>query len=39
MTPSPESELETLKQQATYFQGALGDIQSRIEELQAQSSK
>lgn len=38
VTLVPESELETLKQQASYFQGTLGDIQKRIEELQAQSS-
>jgi len=35
--PSRELELETLKQQAGYFQGALEDIQKRIEELEAQS--
>lgn len=37
VAPSREQELETLKQQAGYFQGALEDIQKRIDELQAQS--
>ncbi len=36
VTPNTEQELETLKQQANYFQGALEDIQKRIDELQAQ---
>jgi hypothetical protein len=31
--PTREQELETLKQQAAQFQGALTDIQKRIEEL------
>jgi hypothetical protein len=37
MTPSREQELDVLKQQAAHFQGALEDIQKRIEELQAQA--
>lgn len=35
MTPAPQQELEALKQQASYFQDALKDIQERIDELQA----
>jgi len=37
--PAPEQGLETLRQQANYFQGALEDIQKRIDELGAQGSK
>ena len=41
MTPAPaitkEQELETLKGQAEYFEGALGDIKKRLEELEAQA--
>lgn len=33
VAPRREQELETLKQQASHFQGALEDIQRRIEEL------
>jgi hypothetical protein len=35
--PTPEQELESLKQQASYIQGALADITRRIEELAAQT--
>lgn len=38
MTPAPQQELEALKQQASYFQDALKDIQERIDELQADAS-
>ena len=34
---TPEQELETLKQQASYFQSALADIQKHIEDLAAQT--
>ena len=34
-----EQELEALKQQADYFQNALGDIQKRMQELQAETEK
>lgn len=37
MAPTPEQELEGLKQQASYFQDALADIQKRIDELAAQT--
>ena len=41
MSPAPamtkEQELETLKGQAEYFQGALGEIKKRREELEAQA--
>jgi hypothetical protein len=37
MTPTPEQELGGLQQQASYFQGALADIQKRIDELAAQT--
>lgn len=33
--PAPQQELDALKQQAAYFQGAMEDIQKRIDELQA----
>jgi hypothetical protein len=33
--PTREQELEGLKQQAAYFQGALEDISKRIDELAA----
>jgi len=35
--PTREQELESLKQQAAHFQGALGDIQRRIDELSAKA--
>jgi hypothetical protein len=35
----PERELEGLKQQAQYFEGALGDIKKRIEQLEAEDKK
>ncbi len=35
MTSAPQQELEALKQQASYFQDALKDIQGRIDELQS----
>ena len=38
MTPAPQQELEALKQQASYFQDALKDIQERIDELQADAA-
>ena len=38
MTPAPQQELEALKQQASYFQDALKDIQERIDELQANAA-
>jgi hypothetical protein len=34
-----EQQLDALKQQAEYFEGALEDIRKRIEQLQAQSSE
>ena len=34
-----EQELEALKRQAEYFQNALGDIQKRMQELEAESEK
>lgn len=37
VAPTREQELETLKQQASYFQSALADIQKRIDELAAQT--
>ncbi len=37
VAPPPEQELETLRQQASYFQGALTDIQKRIEALQTET--
>jgi uncharacterized protein DUF5320 len=37
VTPAPEQELNALKQQATYFQDALEDIQKRIEALGMQA--
>ncbi len=37
VAPPPEQELETLRQQASYFQSALADIQKRIDELAAQT--
>jgi len=37
VAPSRELELETLKQQAAQFQGALADIQKRIDELAAET--
>jgi len=41
MSPAPamtkEQELETLRGQAEYFEGALGDIKKRLEELKAQT--
>ena len=38
VTPAPQQEIEALKQQAAYFQGALEDIQKRIEELRADAA-
>jgi len=37
VAPTREQELEMLKQQASYFQGALTDIQKRIDELETQT--
>ncbi len=41
MGPAPamtkEQEFETLKSQAEYFEGALGDIKKRLEELETQA--
>jgi len=37
--PSKEQELAALKGQAQSFEGALGDIQKRIEELEAENAK
>ncbi len=34
--PNPEQEVELLKNQAEYFEGALEDIKKRIDELEAQ---
>lgn len=39
VAPTREQELEALKQQAAHFQGALDDIQKRMEELQGEASK
>ena len=38
-TMTAEQELTGLKQQADYFQDALGDINNRIEQLEAESKK
>jgi len=38
VAPTREQELEGLKQQAAHFQGALEDIQKRIEALQAEAA-
>ncbi len=38
-TVAPEQELAGLKQQAEYFQNALGEIKKRIEQLEAESKK
>lgn len=38
VAPTREQELETLRQQASHFQGALEDIQKRIEALQSDES-
>jgi len=38
VAPTREQELESLKQQAAHFQGALEDIRKRIDELQAEAS-
>jgi prefoldin subunit 5 len=35
---APEQEITGLKQQAEYFQNALGDINKRIEELESQKT-
>jgi len=35
--PTREQEMETLQQQASYFQSVLADIQKRIDELAAQT--
>lgn len=37
VAPTREQELEMLKQQASYFQGALTDIQKRIDVLETQT--
>lgn len=34
--PTKEQELEMLRDQAEYFEGALGDLRKRIEELEAE---
>ena len=39
VTPAPQQELDALKQQAAYFQGALEDLQKRIAELQADAAE
>ncbi len=36
---APEQELDGLKQQAEYFQDALGEIKKRMEQLEAESKK
>jgi hypothetical protein len=36
---APEQELVDLKQQAEYFQNALDEIKSRMEQLEAESKK
>jgi len=36
---TPEQEAEGLKQQADYFQNALGEINKRIEQLEAENKK
>jgi hypothetical protein len=36
--PTREQELDSLKQQAAHFQGALEDIRKRIDELQAEAA-
>ena len=36
---APEQELDGLKQQAEYFQDALGEIKKRIEQLEVESKK
>lgn len=38
VAPTREQEMETLKQQASYFQGALADINKRIDELGADAT-
>jgi len=38
-TMAPEQELDGLKQQAEYFQDALGEIKKRMEQLEAESKK
>ena len=38
-TVAPEQELAGLKQQAEYFENALGEIKKRIEQLEAESKK
>jgi len=39
VAPTREQEIETLKQQASYFQGALEDIQKRIDDLGADAKQ
>jgi len=36
--PTPQQELDALKNQAQYFQDAMADIQQRIEQLEAEAS-
>ena len=38
-TVNPEQELAGLKQQADYFEDALGDVKKRMEQLEAESKK
>ena len=38
-TPTREQELDGLKGQAEYFEGALGDLRKRIEELEAEKAE
>ena len=38
-TMMPEQELEGLRRQAEHFEGALGEIKKRIDQLEAQESK
>jgi len=37
--PTPEQEVDILKQQAEYFQNALADINKRIEDLEQEAAK
>jgi hypothetical protein len=37
--PSREQELEALKSQAEYFEGALGDLRKRIGDIEAETAE
>ena len=37
--PAPEHELDALRRQVQYFEGALGQIRERIEQLEAEAQK